>query len=227
MTDRVNEWLETFDPNGLTGNAERLALDYRAELTAYLPEIRAAKTDAELSEIMAEITEITGRATSSGALAAIERQWETIERQAELAEREAEWTEQAEREAARRAEIEAGTQQKAIAGPTTRTTPTRLPGSNGYAGAAAMVIGMIEQNRRNKAMRLEKCGACDFPHHKPTPAERLYGIQTVDGWQNATGYQAPGTPAYRACSKHFADADTAITKTGFQEPARCYWELKP
>jgi hypothetical protein len=226
MTERLDEWLEVFNPDDLNGGPARVALDYSAELGAYRAEIKGADDESELADIMAEINEVTERARTSGALDQIERQRDAIERQAEQAEREAEWEEQAEREAEReRAELERVRREQITARPQPKAIAPR-PGST--ADAMATVIAVIEQNRRAKAIRLEKYGACDFPHRKPAPAERLYGIQTVDGWQNAgTGYQAPGTPAYRACSKHFADADAAITKTGFQEPARCYWELKP
>ena len=226
VTDRVNDWLEAFDPDGLSGNVERVALDYRAELGAYLPEIRAAKTQPELIEIMTEITEITRQAEQSGAIGAIGHQRDAIEHQAEQAEREAVAAEQEHRQAEQeRAELERARREQITARPQPKAIVPIKPGSP--AAAMASVIVMVEQNRRNKAAQLEECGLCDFPHRKPVAAERLYGIQTVDEWQGAgTGCQAPGTPAYRACSKHFADADAAINKTGFREPSICYWKLK-
>src|ERR1035441_560984 len=83
MADHVNGWLDTLDTDGLRGNAERAALDYRAELTAHLPEIRDAESEAELAAIAADITEVTDRAVSSGAVAAIAEQREASERGAE------------------------------------------------------------------------------------------------------------------------------------------------
>jgi hypothetical protein len=91
ITDRVNEGMDDFDPDGLSGNAHRLALDYRAELSAWLPEIRRAGEsgdEAELSGIVAAIKGIVDRARTSGARAEIERQREAIATAAELAGRE-------------------------------------------------------------------------------------------------------------------------------------------
>jgi hypothetical protein len=234
MTDRIGEWIDAFDPDGLSGTAERLALDYQAELAAYLPEIKAAKTEDELATIMAEIGQVTERARQSGAVDAIERQRDAIERQAEQAEREALLAEeQARRQAEReRAELERARREQLTArpGPKAIGSGARLPmpsQTSGYAAGVAGVISVMEQARREKAKRLEKYGACDFPHRRPVPAERLYGIQAVDGWHNTgTGYQVPGTPQYRACRKHFTNADAAINSTGFRAPAVCYWELR-
>lgn len=217
MADRVTGWIEIFDPDGLDSNAERLALDYQAELAAYLPEIKNAASETDLAEIMAEINEITGRATSSGALDQIERQREAIERAAELAERQAEWEEQAEREAqeeaeraARRSEIEARTPRKAIAGPAARTTTTRIPDSNGYIGAGVTLIGMIENYRATKERKLSKYGPCGYEHKKPTAPERRYWITTLDWQGNGTGYELPNAPSAVVCKKHFALADQWI-----------------
>jgi hypothetical protein len=80
MADRVSEWIDEFDPDGLSGGPLRLALDYRAEMAAWLPEIRAAKTEAELTEIAAEVQAIVERAETSGALGQVQRQREAIER---------------------------------------------------------------------------------------------------------------------------------------------------
>jgi len=107
MTDRLGELLETFAPDDLTGNPERLARDYRAELAAYLPEIRAAGSERELADIMQEIVGVTERAERSGALAAVQSQREAIECQEEQAEQEAEWEEaRRQRAAQERAELE-------------------------------------------------------------------------------------------------------------------------
>lgn len=217
MADRVNEWVEVFDPEELSGGPLRLALDYRAELAAYLPEIRNAASEADLTEIMAEIGKVTDRANSSGALAQIERQREATERQAELAEYQAELAKQAEyeareaeraqREAERRATIEAQ-QRKAIESRTARK-PATASSPNGYAEGLTVIAGMIESNRRSKERKLAY-GPCGYEHRKPTIPERRYWITTLDWQGNQSGYELPGSPAVVACRKHFAAADAWI-----------------
>jgi hypothetical protein len=213
MINRLSDWIDAFDPDELSGHAERLALDYHAELTAYLPEIKNADSDDELAEIMAEITEITGRAASSGALAEIERQRDALARADELAERQAEWDQQAEREArqaerdaqeaARRAAIEARTQRKAIEAPATRVPI-------GYVGAAASLIAMIEQRRSAKEQKIDRNGACGYQHRKPEAAERRYWITTLNWQGNQSGQEPPNAPSVSACQKHFAMAEAWI-----------------
>ncbi len=220
MTERLDEWLEVFDPDDLNGGPARLALDYSAELDAYRPEIKGAADETELADIMAEVNEVIERARTSGALDQIGRQRDAIERQAEQAEREAEWAEQAEREArqaeqaereaARRAEIEARSQRKAIAGPASRTTTTRIPDSNGYVGAAVTLIGMIEQSRAAKERKLSQHGPCGYEHKKPTVPERRYWITTLDWQGNQSGHELPNAPSAVVCKKHFALADQWI-----------------
>jgi len=229
MIERVESWLDALDPDELSGPVERLARDYQAELDGYLPEIKNAASEAELREIMAELTEVVARAESSGVLDAIERHRQAVERQADEDERQAELAEREAREQARQAELERAQRARGAARPQPRAiaprpSPAQLQGT---AGAVGSVIAMIEQSRRNKAARLNKYGQCDFPHRNPVPAERLYGIQTVNQWQGTgTGYQIPGSPQYRACGKHFTDASNAINSIGYREPAVCYWELK-
>jgi len=223
VAEEVDEWIDEFDPDGLSGNVRRLALDYRAELRAWLPEIKRAGESgdqAELESIVGKVQEVSDRAERFGVLAEIGRQREAIERAAELAERQAEWAEQAEREArqaeqaereaARRAEIEARAQRKAIAGPAARTTVTRIPDSNGYVAAAAGLIGMIEQSRAIKERKLSEHGPCGYQHKKPTVPERRYWITTLDWQGNQSGHELPGFPAVVVCSKHFAAADQWI-----------------
>jgi hypothetical protein len=209
--DGLAEWLDVFDPADLNGGPARLALDYRAELAAYLPEIKGAADEHELAEIMADVDEVIERARTSGALDQIGRQRDVIERQAEQAEREAEWAEQAEqearqaeqaeREAQRRAEIEARSQRKAIASPAS---------SNGYIGAGVMLIGMVEKYRADKERKLSQYGRCGYEHKKPAVPERRYWIATVDFEGNQTGYELPNAPSAVVCKKHFALADQWI-----------------
>ena len=240
MTDTVNGWIDTFDEGELQGNAERLALDYQAELAAYLPEIRQAASEAELADIAAEITAITSRAASSGDIAAIEQQREVIERQREVAEREARWAEasrkrdQEQLAAQQRAEVERQ-RQAAIAA---RAEPKAIQGTVEHSPAAVKtrakptvvdtvgpLIVMIDQARKEKARRLAECGPCDFRHRKPTPAARLYGISAVN-WQGQVTGARVGTVQARACAKHFAEADIWIeTATVPRGAATCYWEL--
>jgi hypothetical protein len=214
MADRVNEWIDAFDPEELTGGPLRLALDYRAELAAYLPEIKSTASEAELTVILAEITEITERAGTSGTLAEIERQREAVERQAEYAERQAELAEQAEREAReadRRAEIEARAQRRAIEGGSAQRRPVVMPGSqNGYVTGAVMIAQMAESYRRNKERKLNEYGPCGYEHRKPAIPERRYWIATQDWQGNATSYELPGAPAAVVCGKHFKSADAWI-----------------
>lgn len=72
--DRLTGWLGVFGPEGLSGPVERVALDYRAELEAYLPEIKDAAREAEVAEIVTEVSQVIDRAKASGALEAIEDQ---------------------------------------------------------------------------------------------------------------------------------------------------------
>lgn len=216
MADQVTSWLDAFDPDELSGPVERLALDYRAELAAYLPEIKNAASEAVLAEIMAEITAVLERAENSGALAAIERHREAIERQAELAERQAELAEQAEweareaerkrREAERRAEVEARTQRRAIEAPAARK-PITAGSSNGYVGAAVTVAGLIQGYRQDKERKLARFGSCAYEHKKPVIAERRYWITTLNWQGSQTGYELPNSPSAGVCRKHFALAD--------------------
>jgi hypothetical protein len=80
MANQVSDWIDDFDPDGLSGNTLRLALDYQAELRAYLPEIRQARSEAELAEIAAEIT--AERAQLAQERAELAAQRKAIERQA-------------------------------------------------------------------------------------------------------------------------------------------------
>jgi len=237
MTDTVGGWIETFDPDGLGGNAERLALDYQAELTAYLPEIRQAASEAELTDIAAEITVITSRASSSGAIDTIEQQREALQRQHERAEQEERWAEasrqrdQEQLAAQRRAEVErqrqaaiaARPERKAIQGTTQRRPALPEPT---LANSMAPLIVMMEHSREAKAKRVAEFGTCDFRHRKHPVAERIYGIQTTDWNGQGTGWAAPGAKQARACSKHFAEALTWVEQ--IERPAQtmpCYWEL--
>jgi len=227
MTDQVAEWHDdVFSLAGLTGGAQRLALDYRAELAAWLPEIRQAGSQAELAAIAAEITEVTGRAASSGAIDTIERQRQAIERQHEQAARESQWAEQerAEQEQAehdrqqaeRSAALAARSEQRAIA-----NKPQIVLSPN--MRAMGQVLVMIDQRSQNRA----KYGTCDFRHRTRPVAERLYGIQTTDWQGHGTGNVALDTRQARACPKHFDDAwqwVNGITRPQQSEP--CYWELK-
>jgi hypothetical protein len=221
MTDTVGDWIDDFDPGGLDGGAERLALDYQAELAAWLPEIRQAGSEAELASIAAEITAITSRAASSGDTAVIERHRQAAERQRETAEREA-----LEDRARTEIERQRQRQQEAIAARPEPKAIERKPASamDVTAGGAALFM-MIERGRQAKAARLAEHGTCGFQHRKPVIAERLYGVEMV-GYDGRTGYQVPGTSEVRACAKHFAAADAWIeTATVPAGAGTCYWEL--
>lgn len=217
MTNTVNDWINDFDPDGLNGGAERLALDYQAELTAWLPEIRQAASEAELADIAAEITAITNRAANSGDSAVIERHRQTAEQQQETAARD------------RRAETERQQQAETMAAGPEPAAIERGPGPTGTAAAALSFAGMIEQYRQERARLLATHGTCDFRHRKPVIAERLYGIQFTGNWHGGgTGQQVTGTAQVRACAKHFPDADEWIGKAMVPAGAgTCYWELGP
>lgn len=222
MSERVAEWVDAFDPDGLNGNAERLALDYQAELAAYLPEIKQAKSQPELADIMAEVTEVTDRAQRFGVLAEIERQREAIERQAAQADREAEWeAEQAQlaaqaEQAERQAEIEARAERRAIA---SRAESRPVPvvagsvgyqGGNGYVSVGVMALSMIQKRQAEKESQLAERGSCGYGHKKPTVPDRRYWICTLDWQGNATPYEALNSPSAVVCKKHYAEADAWI-----------------
>jgi hypothetical protein len=221
VTDHVNEWIDEFDPDGLTGNARRLALDYRAELGAWLPEIRRAGESgdqAEVTGIMAEVKGITDRA--NGALVQIQHQREAIERQIEQADREAEHeAEQAELAAQaerQRAAIEAQAQRRAIE-PPTRSKPVPgvvdamgYRGGNGYVTAGVMVLSMIQKSQAEKDKQLAERGPCGFQHKKPTVPDRKYWIANLDWQGNLTEYETLNAPSVVACKKHYAVADQWI-----------------
>lgn len=242
MADRVREWIDAFDPEDLSGGTERAALDYRAELAAWLPEIKNADTEAELAAIMAEVNAITERARTSGVLDAIERQREAVEREAEMAERRAELAEQeaeearaaelAERERQRRAAIEARAQRQAVRPPAPRGQLATLP-NNGYLAGAVTLAGLVEASRKAKEQQIEKFGQCEYQHRKPVAAERRYYISTVDWSGNTTGYEVPQAPSVLVCRKHFTTADNwiqeqaALVASAWSgKVAAVYWELK-
>lgn len=223
MTDRLDEWLEVFDPDDLNGGPARIALDYSAELGAYRAEIKGADDEYELADIMAEVNEIIERAQASGAVDAIERQRETTERQAEYAEQQAKLAEyaerqheqaerEAEREAQRRAAIEAQ-QRKAIE----NRKPAAVSSQNGYLTAGVQASVMIahmaqaaERNRLERERKLNEYGPCGYKHRKPTIPERRYWITTLNWQGNRSGYELPDSPAVAVCGKHFAVADQWI-----------------
>src|ERR1017187_8586552 len=213
MTDHVGEWIETFDPDELNGQAERLALDYQAELAAYLPEIRQAKSETELIEIAAEITAITGRAESSGAVATIERQREAIERQQQTAEQDTRWAEIA-RQAAEREQAERAREserQAAIAARTPKVIQGRAERSAlGMARTNSNVqtAGIIAVAAHTRAEIIWRNGHCEFPHTlmKAAATEQVTGTMSY--------YREPHethTGVFRCCYKHRADAIAYIT----------------
>jgi len=215
----VEDWLDVFDPDGLSDATARHAQSYRAELTAYLPEIRSAATLADLNEISAELSAVVIRARDEGVIDAIKRYREAVERQAEmadrqaemaeLAEREAREAERAEREAERRAAVEAQ-QRKTIQGHAERRAITTGGSQNGYVTAGVMVMSMIEKSRAEKERQLAKHGPCGYEHRKPAIPERRYWITTLDWQGNQSGQELPGAPAAVVCSKHFAMASAWI-----------------
>lgn len=217
MNEQVNKWINAFDPDGLSGTAERLALDYQAELAAYLPEIKRAESERELTEIMAEIMEVANRAQKSGELATIQRQREAIERQLEQAEREAEWeAEQAElaAQAEHQAAVEARAERKAIE---SRAESKPVPkvamgyqGGNGYVSVGVIAMTMIQKYQAERERLLSERGSCGYPHRKRTVAERRYWICNLDWQGNQTPHGALNAPSALICKKHFAEADQWI-----------------
>lgn len=222
---RVQFWLSEIADEDCYDYAQwqREAAQLAIALRAYLPEIDGAADVAELAAVWSEVDAlITSEQGKSLRLA-----YGQAQSRAERAEREeqqrAEW-EQAERAAAaelaeqqRQAERErrdAERERKTIAArPTTATIPSS------YATLAAMIATQAAK-RQDK---LDRNGACAFPHRSPTAADRLYGVPYRDWSGTSTGHAAYGAPQYRACAKHRQAAQAQLNREGYAD--LCYWEL--
>jgi hypothetical protein len=209
MADHVNGWLDTLDTGGLSGNAERAALDYRAELTAHLPEIRDAESEAELAAIAADITEVTDRAVSSGAVAAIAEQREAAERAEQWRERE--------RQAAAQAQRDQRDQERQAA-LAERAAPRVIQGHaeqlaiTGPASNLVTMAGPLLKMAGRREARIERNGRCEFPH----TLMRAAATRQVTGTRSAYWDEhETDVGAVRCCDQHQADAITYIANLGW------------
>jgi uncharacterized Zn finger protein (UPF0148 family) len=213
LTEGIEEWLDVLDPNGLPETIARQARSYRAELSAYLPEIRSAITLADLNEISAELGTIITRINDEGVVDSIGRYREAAERQAEAAEREA--REQAAieakkareaREAKERAAIEA--RERAAIAAWQRKGPVEPEPK--YLESVEILVNAIKESQRNKKRKLAAHGPCKYEHRKPAIPARRYWMAIQDRQGNVTGNELPGAPAVVVCGKHFAAAEAWI-----------------
>lgn len=225
MIDGVTGWTDdVFDPAGLDGDALRLALDYRAELEAWVPEIRQAASsgsEADLAAIAASIGELTGRAASSGAIDTIERQRQAIERQRGQAEQRAQWAEEARQQDERdRAELARAERTERQARQVAQ--PERKAITSGRAmtaiqihplGYVAMTLDQMDKKaRQDRERKMAEHGPCAYAqHHKePEVASHRYWITALDSQGNDSGYAIQDTPQIVTCKKHRKLADMWI-----------------
>ncbi|MGH3283591.1 MAG: hypothetical protein ACRDPD_02705 [Streptosporangiaceae bacterium] len=221
--DWLNQWLETIADDEMYDRAQwqRQARELAALLRGYIPEIRSAETEAELTAIKSHIvTEILNseqgsaiRAEWQEAQDRAQRTYEARQRTAELeqSQREAEAEREREQREAEQAARQAAIEQrrKTVQGRPERRALTPAP-SDGYVAATAAVVGMVENWRKDREDRLAKYGACAYEHGKPAIPGRRYWITTLDWQGNQSGYELPNAPSAAVCKKHYAAANAWI-----------------
>ena len=222
--DKIAGWLDSVaDPEMYDRDEWRHhAAELAALLSAYLPEIDHAGSEAELGVVLAEVNDqfnsqlgmalqAEWERAQQRARAAVERaehERQRVRAEAEAEHQAAETERQAERQRQRQAAELAAQQRKAI---------SSRPGgtNNGWMTVAAM----LTQDQVQKAAAIQRKGACEWKHALGDAiAERVYAIPARD-WQGGITGMAPGTTYYRACSKHFEAAEAQLRQAGYQDIA--------
>lgn len=230
----IRQWLETIANDECYDQVQwqRQARALAASLRGYLPEIADAADESELAEVTEEVGAILERDEGRSLLAAYDQAQERAERQQAARERTAELAAhqqkmakqqereriEAEREARRRAS-EVDRQRKAIASEA-RPRPAPTPAT---VTMNDLAVAMAAQ-RLKKEKDLEAKGACQFKHtFGQAVAERLFGVPARAVYNRMTGYSIANTPQYRACAKHYAEAEKRLNREGYADVA--YWDL--
>lgn len=221
LSQNVDRLIGICDPDGFDATHDRrAAFQLAVTLRAYLPEIRGADTDSELTEIAAELETLQAAEEFRG----LERERANAAERCAQAERLAAWEAQQEQERQRQERQQLAAEQaerrQLEAAASARRTAARPPTVPGLTGWGSLLT-LVAERQAMKAREVDAKGACAFEHRAavgPVPAARLYGLQ--DEWSGAPRADAP---SLRACRKHYDAAAAWMTQQGC--PACVYWEL--
>jgi hypothetical protein len=226
LAQHVERLLDDCDPDDYDKSQDqRAAFEIGARLRAYLPEIRDAGTEHELSEVHAEVQEI--RAGARFAELVQERGFVAAARASRQAARERAIEQQRQIEKQREADQRAAERQAAInerqAAVAIERRPAKPPTSP-YVAAVGSVAVLVDENKRAKLALVRANGACGFKHRMAAsgtiPADRFYGVLVLVWGREELQDSAP---SIRACRKHFAAAAEWMAEQGY--PDCTYWDV--
>ena len=221
----ADEWLETIgDPESYDRiQWQRAAREFSATFCGWMPELRNAETEDELTEIKSVIV---SELLNSDPGKELRAEYDAARNRAEQAEERRQRAEEIERA---EAEAERARQQKMIEASrndarkvanrraiTSGKEPTHNP--DPYGAALGSLATLMVKTQQNHDRAIEQRGKCTFAHTMgPKPADRLYWVPQRDWRGTETGYALPNTPQLRACSKHFAALEAEMTRQGYPD----------